>query len=121
MAGIVLEMFRLKETLETVSEFYIIEDPFCDDEPSPVSKEDARRYIRDNMLFVAEEDNTGRIYDTAAHLFQRKWGVSERFRKTGEESKEESIAMSEARANYRERLFSLIDRVWGDGNDCEEE
>lgn len=118
--GIVLEMFRLRETLETTSDFYIITNPF-DTEIHPVSKEEALEFIRNNQLHVAVRDNSGRIYDTATCKFQREWAASEKFKKIEPESDEQTKRRLAEKAMYKETLFDLLDKVWDGEEEIEED
>lgn len=119
--GIVLEMFRMRETEHVESDFYIITNPFSEEAPCLVTKDEARRFIKENELHVALKDNTGRIWDTAAHQFQRKWAVSERFRKVEQETQEETDARVAARKEYKKELWDVLNKIWGDGEEDEEE
>ena len=47
--GIVLEMYRMRETERMESDFYIITDPFSED-VNRVSKEDAIKFIKERSF-----------------------------------------------------------------------
>lgn len=117
--GIVLEMYRMRETERMESDFYIITDPFSED-VNRVSKEEAIKFIKENELHVALRDNSGRIFDTAAHLFQRQFACSEKFKKLSAETPEETKKRTAEKAEYKEKLWGILDKVWGDGEDEEE-
>lgn len=117
--GIVLEMYRMRESEHMESDFYIITDPFSE-EINKVTKAEAIKFIKENELHVAHRDNTGRIFDTAAHRFQRKYACSERFRRVSSETQAEAKKRAEARMEYKDKLWAVLDKVWGDSEDEEE-
>lgn len=116
--GIVLEMYRIRQTENMESDFFIITDPFSE-VINQVSKDDAKRFIKENELHVAHSDNTGRIFDTASHAFQREFACSEKFRRVGVETQEQAKERAAARSEYKEKLWAILDKVWGDSEEEE--
>lgn len=119
MEGIVLEIYRLNDTMEVRSDFYIITDPF-DGASEPVKKSTAKRFITENGLVVTCQDNTGRIWDTPAQSFRQKHSATCKFAKPAKkETKAERYQRGRDKTAYRNRLFAFLDKAW-DGVEEEE-
>ena len=115
MAGIILEMYRFNSQSEVRSEFWLLPYPFAP-ELQKLTKTEARSYIRENQLHVADEDNTGRIWDTATKLFQFKNSATEKFCKVPGEKEEPAAkkARENARKSYKLALMYHLDWICGE-------
>ena len=112
MAGIILEMYRIKSTSEVHSEFWLLPAPFA---PAlqPLTKAEARDYIRSHQLHVAVKDKSGRIWDTASQRFQHDHAASEKFLKPEKkrESKQEARARKNQMVSYKLALMYHLDYI----------